>query len=85
MKIETRSITIYVNDSALKTISPEEYRQLGIMIGERPLQEVLDERNFNYIITKINSQVIRRQDSYIYQRALLNAEWNRVIQYVLGF
>lgn len=85
LKIETRSVTIFVNDSALKTLSPEEYTALGIVIGERPLQEVLDERDFNYIITRINSQQIRRQDSYIYQRALLNADWNRVIGYVLGF
>lgn len=85
LKIETRSLTIFVNDSALKTLSPEEYRKLGVTIGDVPLQDVLDARNFNYIITRINSQAIRRQDSYIYQRALLNAEWNRVIQYVLGF
>jgi hypothetical protein len=85
LKIETRSITIFVNDSALKTLSPLEYSQLGILVGDKPLQDVLDERDYNYIITRINSQEIRRQDSYIYQRALLNAEWNRVIAYVLGF
>lgn len=85
LRIETRSVTIYVSDSALRTLSPDEYSKLGIRIGERSLQEVLDERNFNYIITRINAQVIRRQDSYIYQKALLNADWSRVIEYVLGF
>ncbi|HEX5002247.1 MAG TPA: hypothetical protein VFW78_07105 [Bacteroidia bacterium] len=85
LKIETRSITIYVNDSALKTLSAQEFANLNISIADRPLSDLFAARNYNYIITKINAQEIRRQDSYIYQRALLNAEWNRVIEYVLGF
>jgi hypothetical protein len=76
---------IFVNDSALNIISPKAMADLDIVIGEKQLKDVISEKNFGLIITKINSQVIKRKDAYLYYKGLISAEWNQVISYVVNY
>lgn len=82
---DPRSIIIHVNDSALDEISSKELQAMDIMINDAQIYEFLKEKNYNIIITRINSQVIPRKDAYLYFRALQLAEWNKVIQFVVNY
>ena len=82
---EPKSMTIFVNDSALNEWSTRAMADLEITIEEKTIPEFLKEKNFSFIITKINSQVIKRKDSYLYYKGLMAADWNRVIEYVVNY
>lgn len=85
LQFEPKSMLIFVNDSALNEMSPHAIADMEITINETNLTNFLKEKSFNMIITKINSQSIRRQDSYLYYKGLMTAEWNRVINYVVNY
>ena len=82
---ETRSMTIYVNDSALNEMSPRAINDMEIFVNETTLPVFLKDKQYNLIITKINSQVIKRKDSYLFLKGLMAAQWNRVIDYVINY
>jgi hypothetical protein len=82
---EPRSMVIYINDSALNEMSPRAIADMEIIINEQNFTTFLKEKQFNLIVTRINSQVIKRKDAYLYLKGLFAAEWNRVIEYVLNY
>ena len=82
---EAKSMIIFVNDSALNELNPRAMADLEIRIEEKTVPDFLKDKNFSMIITKINSQVIKRKDSYLYYKGLMTAEWNRVIDYVVHY
>jgi hypothetical protein len=82
---EPKSIKIFVNDSALNEWSVRSMADLEIIVNEKTIPAFLKEKNFSFIITKINSQVIKRKDSYLYYKALMATDWNRVIEYVVNY
>ncbi len=82
---ETKSMTIFVNDSTLNSMSPRAIADADIVIEEKLLKEIISEKNFGLIVTKINSQVIKRKDAYLYLKGLMTAEWNQVISYVVNY
>jgi len=81
---EPKSIKIYVNDSALNELNQRTMVDFEVKFQEKSITEFLKNKNFNLIITKINSQVIKRKDAYLYHKGLMNSEWNRVIDYVVN-
>jgi hypothetical protein len=82
---EPKSMTIFVNDSALNEMSQRAINDMEIDIDGSNLGTFLKNKNYNFIITKINSQPIKRKDSYLYLKGLLTAEWNKVIEYVINY
>ncbi len=82
---EPKSMTIFVNDSALNEWSTHAMADLEIIVNEKSIPEFLKSKDFSFIITKINSQVIKRKDSYLYYKGLISADWNRVIEYVVNY
>lgn len=82
---DPRSVVIYVNDSALNELNSRTLSGFEVTINDQTLVEFLKNKQFNLIINKINSQNIPRKDSYLYHRALLVAEWNKVIRYAVNY
>lgn len=85
IQFEPKSMTIYVNDSALNEMSARAISEMDVTVDELSPAAFLKNKSFNLIITKINSQEIKRQDSYLYFKGLMSAEWNRVIDYVINY
>ena len=56
--------------------------KMDLLVNGKSWIDLLKEKNFQMVITKINAQEIARVDSYIYLKALLYAEWNKVMEYV---
>jgi hypothetical protein len=85
LSYEPKSMVIYVNDSAMNEMSPRAMADMDINFNEQSIPDFLKSKNFNLIITKINSQVIKRKDAYLYYKGLQSSEWNRVIEYVVNY
>lgn len=76
------SAVIYINDSALLEVPFRDMIKMDIQQNGKSWIELMKEKNFQLIITKINSQNISSRDSYLYLKALQNAEWNKITGYV---
>jgi hypothetical protein len=76
------SLVIYVNDSALNEMPYRDLMRFDITMLEKNWIEVIREKNFNYVIRRINSQDIPRSDAYLYQKALLEADWSHLTAFV---
>ncbi len=82
---DTKSVLIYVNDSALNEINQKSVKELFFTINDKDLFSFLRSKDFNLIITKINSQEVKRKDAILYHKALLTMQWNRLIEYVMSY
>lgn len=78
-------LVIYINDSPLTEIPYKDLMKLEVLIKDKLLIENIREKNFNYIIRKINHQEITRSQSYLYQKALLQSPWNKVSYFVENY
>ncbi len=76
------SVIIFVNDSALSEIPFRDMIKMEIQIDGKSWIELLKAKNFQMNITQINAQKIARREAYLYLKALQNAEWNKLIEYV---
>ncbi len=85
ISFEPKSMVIYVNDSAMNEMSARAISDMDIQVNDMDMPTFLKSKSFNTIITKINSQSIRRQDSYLYYKGLMTAEWNNIISYVINY
>lgn len=72
------SLLIFVNDSSLNEISYRELMRLEITIQDKNWIEFIREKNFNYVIRRINSQDIPRSEAFLYQKALLESDWSHL-------
>lgn len=79
---EPQALTISVNDSTLTPIRKTELIHMDINVEDKKLILVLLEKQYNYIITQINSQKIARKEAYLYSKALQSYKWNQLIDYV---
>ncbi|MDQ3050339.1 MAG: hypothetical protein M3Q95_05585 [Bacteroidota bacterium] len=84
LNFEPKTMKIFINDSALSELNPRTMVDFEINFQDKSVIDFLKEKQFNLIITKVNSQVIKRKDSYLYYKGLMTAEWNRVIDYVVN-
>lgn len=78
-------LIIYINDSPLNEIPYKDLIKLEVMINNKLLIDNIREKNFNFIIRKINQQEIARSQSYLYQKALLQSPWNKVSYFVENY
>ncbi len=76
------SMTVFINDSALNEISYREMLKMELKINEQPFIDYLKQQQYLFIIRQINHQEIPRSQSYAYQKALLEADWKRMTEYI---
>lgn len=79
---EPQMIVITANDTALAPIRKSELINMDINVEDKKLILVLLQKQYNYIITQINSQKIARKEAYLYSKALQTYKWNQLIDYV---
>lgn len=76
------SILLFMNDSALAELSFKEIFDEDIRIADVPLTDILRKKEFNYVIRRINNTALLRTESYPYQKALIQGNWNNLTGYV---
>jgi len=82
---DPKSVTIFVNDMPLDIISNKNMEDFEFRISESDIFSFLRTREFNIIITRINSEDIKRKDAFMFYKGLMNSEWNKLNQYVLNY
>lgn len=76
-------VTVYLNNFALQEIPYRDIVKMDdLRIDDIPLDEYLRNRNYTFVIRRINSEEIPRSDAYLFYKALLNAEWNNIREFV---
>ena len=83
LQSDLAGVTVYINNFALQEIP---YRDLvkmdDLRIDELSFDEYLRNRNYTFVIRRINSVEIPRSDAFLYYKALLTGEWNRITEFV---
>lgn len=73
---QVQQLIITVNNQPLRPLSVGELMDMDFSFEQKDLLQVLNQKKFKYIITKINSQGIDSSRSNRYQKALLNMHWS---------
>ncbi len=76
------SIAIFVGDIILKSVAKEEFSKWDLVVDFKGMEDFLKEKQFFYVLNKINNQPIEKVLSYKYQQALFNADWRQINKYV---
>ena len=82
---EPRSVTVFVNDSALNPVNARDHGEFEFRFGEYDIFGFIRTKEFNIIISRINDEAIERPDAYLYYKALMNTEWNMLNRYVADY
>lgn len=76
------SVTVYVNDTALSEILYRDMVKMDIAVGLKSWIDFIREKQFYYIVKKINTQEISPAQSFIYLKALQTYDWRRLTEFV---
>lgn len=76
------SIVIYVKDTALNPVLYRDMIKMDVKVGLKSWVDFIREKQFPYIILKINNQSVKRAEAYLYLKALTSTDWSRISEYV---
>lgn len=76
------SIRIFVNNKPLNDISIEEFNQWNLLFSFKSLEDILKEKQFQYHLYKINSELIPPDESDLFIKAIKEYKWSQVRNYV---
>ena len=82
VKYDPVSLLIFVNDSSLAEIPLRDMIKMDIQQDNKSWIQLLKEKNFQIVITKINAQDIARKHSYLFYKAMQSSPWNKLMDYV---
>ncbi len=74
-------VTFFVNGKPLSVMTVENLQKLDILVGFKPINDFLKEKEFYFRIAKINTQEISPEQSKTYLDALFNYKWNHITEY----
>ncbi|MEO5571728.1 MAG: hypothetical protein ABIT08_04165, partial [Bacteroidia bacterium] len=77
-----KTVTIFVNDSALNPISLSEFVEFHLEINGKSVLQLFSDKDYSFVITQINSQKIARKESYLYYKALQTYDWKLLTEFV---
>ena len=76
------AVTIYVNDSSLNEILYRDMVKMDLLIGMKSWIDFIREKEFTFVIMKINNQEISRSDSFLYLKGLQTSDWRKITEFV---
>ena len=76
------SVTIFINDTALTEILYRDMVKMEVSIGLKSWVDFIREKQFFYVIKKINNQEVSHAQSYVYLKALQSYEWGKITEFV---
>ena len=77
-----KTVTIFVNDSALNTITFREFTDFNLDIDSRSVLQLFSDKDYSFVITQINSQKIARKEAYLYYKGLMTFDWKKITEFV---
>lgn len=77
-----KSITIYINNKPLSPVSAEDIGRWELLYRYKSLEDIVQEKTYDMVLTRINSTLIPEWDSHKYLKALSVYSWSQVSRYV---
>ena len=77
-----QSIRLFANNKPLQTIAFADITKWQLLMNFKTLEDVLQEKTFQYHLYKINQDLIPFNESDLYIKALRNYYWTKVSYYV---
>jgi hypothetical protein len=75
-------IRIYINNKPLNPISFDEFLKWQILFNFKNVEDILKEKQFEYTLYKINSEMIPIDESILFIKALKEYKWSQVRNFV---
>jgi hypothetical protein len=85
VQYDINAITIFINNRKLDPISLDLLMGFGILYQFKTAEDVLKEKKFRYVLTRMNNTLISEYDSEKYLKALTKYSWTQVSNYVKFF
>jgi hypothetical protein len=85
VQYDIQGITIFVNNKKLDPISLDLLMGFGILYQYKTAEDVLKDKKFKYVLSRMNSTLISELDSEKYLKALAKYSWSQVSNYVKFF
>lgn len=76
------SLTLYVNNKKLKPLSIQELNAMKTTIQLKSVYDVLQEKNFNYNLVRINRTYLAEEEAPFFLKALKDYSWTQLSTYV---
>jgi len=82
MDSQLLAFTVHLDNGALQPMTPEDLFKLDIRSGENNLNGLLKEKEFYFRILSINADLVTKEESPKYLKALRKYAWNQVKEFV---
>jgi len=82
IEYEVKNITIYINNKPLNTVAANVIYSWGLLYRFKTMEDLVQEKSYDLVLTRINSTLIPEWDSHKYLKALNVYNWSQVSRYV---
>lgn len=82
IEYEVKNITIYINNKPLNTVTADVVYNWGLLYRFKTIEDLVQEKSYDLVLTRINSTQIPEWDSQKYLKALNVYNWSQVSRYV---
>jgi hypothetical protein len=82
IEYEVKNITIYINNKPLNTVAADVIYSWGLLYRFKTMEDLVQEKSYDLVLTRINSTLIPEWDSHKYLKALNVYNWSQVSRYV---
>lgn len=76
------AIKIFANNRPLNTLRFDEVASWQLLINFKTLEDILQEKKFDYSLYKLNSELIHFSEASLYLKALREYKWTQVSNYI---
>jgi hypothetical protein len=75
-------VVIYINNKPLNAVTADEIYNWGLLYRYKTIEDLIQEKSYDFVLTRINSTLIPEWDSHKYLKALSVYNWSQVSRYV---
>jgi hypothetical protein len=82
IRYDVKSVVIYINNKPLNAVTADEIYNWGLLYRYKTIEDLIQEKSYDFVLTRINSTLIPEWDSHKYLKALSVYNWSQVSRYV---
>lgn len=79
---EVKDIMIYINNNPLNKVTADVVYGWDLLYRFKTMEDLVQEKSYDMVLTRINSTLIPEWDSHKYLKALNSYNWSQVSRYV---
>lgn len=82
IRYDVKSIRIFINNKPLNPIELADIGRWGLLYRFKTMEDIVQEKSYDLLLSRINSTLIPEWDSHKYLKALQVYNWSQVSRYV---